>query len=111
MFYVPTDLSDKIKLLQDSLSAIPLDEVKALVRSDLVVAKLKGESTAIDILSQISCEFERLQREIHDLNTLIVDSNNLKQDFRTLLMCLNKGMGDGVANSDFNTLKSRHSVY
>jgi hypothetical protein len=106
---------DKIKLLDSLFYAFTLDEMKELVGCDLVVSKLRGTADKIGPIEAIHNDVIRLTSQNATLMTDIMnirsDTMMLKNDFQSLLRCLNKGMGDSASTSEFYNLKSRHGVY
>jgi hypothetical protein len=109
MIYLTAEETEKIALLDKIFRVLSADDIKQLFGCDLVVGKLKGvETKGPGRLSEVLTELQVLQNMVASLQ---IESTSLKNDFQSLIRCLNKGMGDSTASSDFYTLKSKHGVY
>lgn len=99
---------EKIKLLDQIFQVLSLDDMKQIASCDLVVSKLRGDNVARGPLLEMYQDSSRLNLEIMMLRTNLT---NVVTDFQVLIRCLNKGMADSTATSDFYNLKTKHNIY
>lgn len=107
MFY-DSDTSEKIKIIDNAFAALTINELKEMFSADDVVARLRGLPEQAGPLSQIITEMTTVWA---DNEILRGEIQILREDLRTLIRCLSKGMGDTASVVEFCTLKSRHSIY
>lgn len=107
MNYIAGDM-EKIKLIDTMFNALSLEEVKEICGADAIVAKLKGIPDRDGPLVRAAKE---LQTARSDIEMIRGEYFSLKNDLQILIRCLNKGIGDASAASDFSMLKNRHSIY
>ena len=100
---------EKLKLLDIIFGSLSVEDISAYASSDMIVSKLKGTSDpSVRHLSCLFNEFTVLQNEVDVLRS---ETASLKNDMRTLVSCLNAGIGNQQSYSDFYTLKQRHGMY
>ena len=107
---------EKLKLVDRLFHSLTLSELEEIIGKDLVVSKLRGiDQTKTGPLEEIYTETIKLTVENRTLTGetvgLRTELISLKTDFQTLIRCLNKGIGDASATSDFYNLKTKHNIY
>ncbi len=107
MNYLSDDLA-KIKIIDRAFTSLSLDEITAIFGADVIVDKLKGSLDCEGPLAQAARELQTLENDIIVIRS---ECQMLKLDIQTLVRCMNRGMGDSMVTSDFNSLKLRHGIY
>jgi hypothetical protein len=100
---------EKIKLVDQVLSSLSLDEIKSMLSADLIVDKLKGNQNSTGMILSALQSLAMLQVEIMTLRT---DHIQLKEDFKAALKVTHQmRMAMTPYSTEFETLKSKYSVY
>ena len=99
---------EKINLLDKLFGALDVEQLKEFVESEQVVARLKGGEENPQLLLKIVHEHDVMMLDFLNAKSEIA---TLKIDFQSLIKVLHADIFTPRYNQDFNTLKSKYSVY
>lgn len=111
MIYLTPDDTQKFKLIDQFVRAIPTTELNALVEADLVANRLRNADTAISGTSgPIQTILESHNKLESDVMALRSEVSMLTNDIRSIVKAMSKPF-DSYAINDFNTIKSKYGAY
>jgi len=99
---------DKIDLLDTLFGALDVDQLREIVNSEQIVAKLKGTNQNPQILSKLIQENSIM---ILDITTLKNEIYALKSDIYSIVKVLHADVFNQQLSPDFKNLKSKHGIY
>lgn len=108
MITLTSDQVAKIEILDKLLASLDVDQLRQIVDSEVVVAKLKGTPTEPHILINLIREHDTMFVDMMDTKN---ELTSLKMDFQSLLRVLHADVFTPRYNQDFNSLKSKHGIY
>lgn len=101
---------EKIRLVDQAVKSLSIDDIKLLLNADLIVGKLKSQDNKPGIILNLFQEFNILQTEVLMLRNEVT---NLKSDFMQALRALNTLSlpSTPIYSQDLQNLKSKYNIY
>jgi len=99
---------EKINLLDKLFTSLSVEQLKELIESDLIVAKLKGVNDNPQIILNLVHSYDTMRIDLISAQSSI---NSLKEDFQSLLRVLYTEVFTPRYNQEFTNLKSKHGLF
>jgi hypothetical protein len=108
MIALTPEILEKLSLLDGLLDSMDTSQIRALVNSEQLVSKLKGDYQPAAILGTLVQEHNMMKNDVMNLK---MEITNLRSEIKELIRAINTAVYSPPFNQEFNVLKNRYGIY